>query len=98
LPLRLSILKKIPSVVHVDETCRVQTVCKDTNPKFHKLLTEFEKITGIPIVLNTSFNVQAPIVCTLEDAVLTFLKTKVDYLVIDNFLIWNNISQIHEAE
>lgn len=79
--------EKIPAVTHVDETSRVQTVSKDTNPKYYKLLTEFGKITKIPILLNTSFNVQEPIVCSPEDAIRTFLKTKIDYLVINNYLI-----------
>ncbi|OGY86328.1 MAG: hypothetical protein A2233_02760 [Candidatus Kerfeldbacteria bacterium RIFOXYA2_FULL_38_24] len=80
--------EKIPAVTHIDETCRVQTVSKDTNPKYYKLIQEFGKITGIPIVLNTSFNVQEPIICTPEEAVRTFLKTKIDYLVMNNYLIW----------
>ncbi len=79
--------EKIPAVTHIDETSRVQTVSKDTNPKYYKLLKEFGKITKIPILLNTSFNVQEPIVCSPEDAVRTFLKTKIDYLVINNYLI-----------
>lgn len=80
--------EKIPAVTHVDETSRVQTVSKDTNPRYHKLLNEFGKITKIPILLNTSFNVQEPIVCTPEEAIRTFLKTKIDYLVINDHLIW----------
>lgn len=80
--------EKIPAVTHIDETCRTQTVNKDTNPKYYKLIKEFGKITGIPIVLNTSYNVQEPIICSPEEAIRTFLKTKIDYLVINNFLIW----------
>ena len=79
--------EKIPAVTHVDETSRVQTVSEDTNPKYYKLLKEFEKITKIPILLNTSYNVQEPIVCTPEDAIQTFLKTKVDYLIISNYIV-----------
>lgn len=78
----------IPAVVHIDETCRTQTVNKKTNPKYHKLIKEFGKITGIPIVLNTSYNVQEPIICSPEEAIRTFLKTQIDYLVINEYLIW----------
>lgn len=78
----------IPAVVHIDETCRTQTVNKKTNPKYHKLIKEFGKITGIPIVLNTSYNVQEPIICSPEEAIRTFLKTKIDFLVINEYLIW----------
>jgi carbamoyltransferase len=75
----------IPAVTHVDGTARIQAVQKDT--KYYQLIEEFEKITGVPIVLNTSFNDQEPIVCTPEDAVKTFLKTRIDYLVIGNFIV-----------
>ena len=81
--------EKIPAVTHVDETCRMQTVSEETNPKYYKLIEEFEKITGIPIVLNTSFNIQEPIVCTPEDAIKTFSKSKIDYLIINNYVIKN---------
>ncbi len=77
---------QIPAVVHFDGTSRIQTVRQDTNPRFHCLLTEMEKRTGVPVLLNTSFNDQEPIVCTPEDAVKTFLKTRIDYLVIGDFI------------
>jgi carbamoyltransferase len=77
----------IPAVVHVDGTCRIQTVHKKTNPRYHRLLSEVEKLTGIPIVLNTSFNDREPIVCSPQDAVHTFLKTEIDYLSIGNYLV-----------
>lgn len=80
-------LKEIPAVTHVDGTARPQTVSKDTNPHYWNLIKEFEKLTGVPVLLNTSFNVQEPIVCTPEDAINCFLKTKVDYLVLNNLLI-----------
>lgn len=80
-------LKEIPAVTHVDGTARPQTVSKDTNPQYWNLIKEFEKLTGVPVLLNTSFNVQEPIVCTPEDAIKCFLKTKVDYLVLNNLLI-----------
>lgn len=78
--------KDIPAVVHFDGTSRIQMVRHETNPRFHRLLTEMDKRTGVPVLLNTSFNDQEPIVCTPEDAVKTFLKTRIDYLVIGDFI------------
>ncbi len=77
----------IPAVTHVDGTSRVQTVRAETNPKYYKLIKEFEALTGVPVVLNTSFNDREPIVCTPQDAVNTLLKTRIDYLAIGNFLV-----------
>ena len=77
----------IPAVVHFDGTSRIQTVRSDTNPQFHNLLTEVDRLTGVPVLLNTSFNDQEPIVCTPSDAIATFLKTQIDYLAIGNFLV-----------
>lgn len=77
----------IPAVTHIDGTSRIQVVSENTNQKFHKLIEEFEKVTGVPIVLNTSFNDREPIVCTPQDAVNTFLKTRIDYLAIGDFLV-----------
>lgn len=78
---------KIPGVVHVDGTARIQTLNKDFNEKFYNLIQEFYKITGIPMLLNTSFNCQAPIVETPEDAVATFKKCGLDILVINDYVI-----------
>lgn len=80
-------VNKIPAVVHVDYTSRIQTVRSRINPRYYCLIREFEKITGVPIVLNTSFNDSEPIVCTPEDAINTFMKTKIDYLVLEDFLV-----------
>ena len=77
----------IPAVVHADGTARPQTVNKETNPRYWKLIKYFEQLTGIPLILNTSFNVQEPIVCAPSDAIKTFLRTKVDYLVLNNLWI-----------
>ncbi len=88
----------IPAVTHVDGTSRIQTVQKKLNPKYHKLISEFEKLTGVPIVLNTSFNDSEPIVCTPQDAVNTYLKTKIDYLVIGNFLVSKGQEHRHVIE
>ena len=82
-------LNIIPAVTHADNTSRIQVVDKKTNAKYYKLLKEFEKITGIPIILNTSFNIQEPIVCTPQDAINTFRKSKIDYLAIGDYLVKN---------
>lgn len=80
--------KEIPSVVHIDGTTRPQTVRKKDNPKYHKLIKEFEKIKGTPVLLNTSFNDRGePIVCSPKDSLSSFKRTNLDYLAIGNFLI-----------
>lgn len=86
-PVKIQKRKIIPAVTHVDGTSRIQIVTQKTNPKYHKLILEFKKITGVPMVLNTSFNENEPIVCSPNDAVNTFKRTKMDYLVIGNFLV-----------
>ncbi|MGA7545673.1 MAG: carbamoyltransferase C-terminal domain-containing protein [Methyloceanibacter sp.] len=79
---------KIPAIVHVDGTARVQTVRREHNERLHRLLKEFEKITGVPVLLNTSFNVKGePIVETPGDAVKCFLGTGIDYLALHDMLI-----------
>jgi carbamoyltransferase len=78
---------EIPAVTHVDGTARVQTVSCEHNPRYWRLLGEFKALTGVPVLLNTSFNVKGePIVCTPDDAVSCFLKTELDYLVLGNYL------------
>ncbi|MCA9734487.1 carbamoyltransferase [candidate division KSB1 bacterium] len=78
----------IPAVTHVDYSARVQTVHKDTNPLYHDLLTEFENTQGCATVINTSFNVRGePIVCTPEDAYRCFMRTNMDYLILENYLL-----------
>ena len=80
--------KLIPSVVHVDQSARVQTVKKERNQKFYNLIEAFKKITDCPVLINTSFNVRGePIVCTPEDAFKCFLYADLDYLVLNSFLI-----------
>ena len=80
--------KLIPAVVHVDGSTRSQTLSKKDNKIFWYMIKEFHKITGIPVVLNTSFNGPGePIVCTPEDAIRTFYNINLDYLVINNFLL-----------
>jgi carbamoyltransferase len=78
---------KIPAVVHVDGTARPQMVNKDVNPRYWNLINEFKKLTGIPMLLNTSFNVQEPIVCTPQDAINTFNNSNFDALVLENNLV-----------
>ncbi len=78
---------RIPAVVHVDGTARPQMVNKQTNPRYWRLIDEFKKITGIPMLLNTSFNVQEPIVCTPQDAINTFNNSNFDALVLENNLV-----------
>jgi len=80
--------KIIPSVTHVDGTARIQTVSKIDDPKFYSLINEFRKITGVPCILNTSFNDAGdPIVESPKDALETFLKCDMDYLYIDKYLV-----------
>jgi carbamoyltransferase len=79
----------IPSVTHVDYSARVQTVHKETNPTFHKLIEEFEKITKYPVLVNTSFNVRGePIVCSATDAFNCFMGTDLDVLVCNSFILY----------
>ena len=79
---------EIPAITHVDYSARVQTVQRETNPRYHDLLKAFEARTGCPVLVNTSFNVRGePIVCTPEDAYRCFMRTEMDYLVIENFLL-----------
>ena len=78
---------EIPAVTHVDGTGRLQTVERETAPLYWKIINAFKNETGVPIVLNTSFNENEPIVCTPEEAVECFLRTKMDALVLGNFLV-----------
>ena len=79
---------EIPAVTHIDYSARVQTVHSETNPRLHRLIGAFEKKTGCPVLVNTSFNVRGePIVCTPEDAYKCFMRTEMDYLVLENFVL-----------
>ena len=78
----------VPSVTHVDNSARIQTVTRAENPLYYDLISEFAKITGVPIVINTSFNVRGePIVCTPHDAYLCFMRTDMDYLVMGHHVL-----------
>jgi carbamoyltransferase len=79
---------EIPAVTHVDYSARVQTVHQDVNPRYHRLINEFQRLTGCPVIVNTSFNVRGePIVCTPEHAFTCFMRTEMDYLVLGPFLL-----------
>ncbi len=79
----------IPAITHVDYSARIQTVHKETNPKYYDLINEFKKITNCPVLVNTSFNVRGePIVCSVEDAFNCFMGTNLDILVIENFILF----------
>jgi carbamoyltransferase len=79
---------ELPAITHVDFSARVQTVHKETNPRFHQLLTTFQKLTGCPVLVNTSFNVRGePIVCTPEEAIRCFMHTDMDLLILNNVMI-----------
>jgi carbamoyltransferase len=77
----------LPAVVHVDGTARPQTVSRRTNPRYWQLISEFEKLTGVPLLLNTSFNIQEPIVLSPQDAIKTFSRASFDALVLENNLV-----------
>ena len=96
-------LKKIPKIItinpHLDKTARLQTVNKIQNNKYYKLLLEIEKITGFPIVLNTSFNIKGqPIVETPLDAISTYYSTGMDCLFIENFFLEKSNLSLYNLE
>ena len=87
LPIKSSKTGLIPAVTHVDGTGRVQTVSRSTNARYYNLIEAFGRLTGVPIVLNTSFNENEPIVCTPQEALACFLRTKMDRLVLGDHVI-----------
>ena len=87
---KAAVASRIPAVVHVDQTCRIQIVSRAGNPCFYRLLKEFHNITGVPLVLNTSFNDSEPIVCSPEDAIRTLKSTRLDFLAAGNYLAWSD--------
>jgi carbamoyltransferase len=77
----------MPAITHIDYSARIQTVHKETNPRYYELIEEFKKLTGYGVIVNTSFNVRGePIICTPEDAYRCFMRTEMDYLVVGNFV------------
>jgi len=80
--------KSIPAVTHFDGSGRLQTVQRDHNPYFYDVISEFEKLTGIPVVLNTSFNINAePVVLSPDDAISTFFNSGLEYLMMEDVLV-----------
>jgi carbamoyltransferase len=77
----------IPAVTHVDGSGRLQTVRREANPRFFRLISEFEKLTGVPILLNTSFNENEPVVCRPEEALECFRRTEMDLLALGSFVV-----------
>jgi len=81
----------IPAITHVDYSARLQTVHEETNPRYYKLISRFNELTGCPILVNTSFNVRGePIVCSPEDAFRCFMGTELDVLVVGDFILYKN--------
>jgi carbamoyltransferase len=88
LTFREEVRDRVPSVVHVDGTGRLQTVRKEWNPRYYELIEEFFRLTGVPLILNTSFNVMGkPIIHSVEDAIAVFYTTGLDALVIEDMLV-----------
>jgi carbamoyltransferase len=77
----------IPAVTHVDGSGRLQTVARSANPRYYQLISAFEELTGVPVVLNTSFNEDEPIVCTPEEALSCFQRTRMDVLFLGNYML-----------
>ena len=87
----------IPAVTHVDYSARVQTVSKEENQYFYRIIKAFEKRTGCGVVVNTSFNVRGePIVCTPEDAYHCFMNTEMDVLILENMILYKEEQPVSE--
>jgi len=86
---RLQVMRSdIPAITHVDSSARIQSVHKETNPLYHKMISELDKMEGCGVIVNTSFNVRGePIVSTPEDAYKCFMRTRMDYLIMENFIL-----------
>lgn len=91
-PTRADKRERIPAVVHADHTSRIQVVRAAANPTYHRLLSEFYARTGVPLVLNTSFNDSEPIVCSPDDALATFGQTSIDALIIGDYAVTRGLS------
>ena len=90
---------EIPAVTHADNTSRIQTVNKDASPRYWSLISEFGKLTGTPVIMNTSFNLKGePIVCTPKDAIRTFYSSGLDYLVLGDFVVAKDPAWTAKAE
>src|SRR3989338_9472934 len=87
-PIRKEKQKLLPAVTHVDGTGRLQTIRKEQNPRYYEVIKEFGKLSGVPVLINTSFNIRGePIVCKPEEAYRCMMGTGIDCLVMDRFLI-----------
>ena len=86
-PIRAEKRAQIPAVTHVDGSGRLQTVIRETNPRYYRLIEAFVGLTGVPMVLNTSFNENEPVVCKPEEALDCFLRTKMDLLVMGEWVV-----------
>lgn len=86
-PIRAEQRARIPAVTHVDGSGRLQTVVRDTNPRYYSLIEAFRELTGVPMVLNTSFNENEPVVCRPEEALDCFLRTRMDLLVLGDWMV-----------
>jgi carbamoyltransferase len=94
-----NIVSSLPGITHLDFSARVQTVDRKTNPKFYKLLNGFYELTGCPVLINTSFNVRGePIVNSIEDAFNCFLRTDIDILAVDNYILLKNNQDVKHQE
>ena len=90
---------ELPAITHVDYSARVQTVHQETNPRYHAVIKAFEARTGCGVVVNTSFNVRGePIVCSPADAYRCFMRTEMDYLVIENFFLSKTDQPVREKD
>jgi carbamoyltransferase len=78
---------QIPAVTHVDGSGRLQTVSRHANPRYHELIGAFRDLTGVPMILNTSFNENEPVVCKPEEALDCFLRTNMDVLVMGDYVV-----------
>jgi carbamoyltransferase len=94
---RLNVVRsQVPAITHVDWSARVQTVHRETNPRFHALLDRFYRKTGCPVIINTSFNIRGePIVCSVEDAFKCFMGTGLDMLVVENCVLYKDAQEEH---
>jgi len=86
-PVKPSQRHRIPAVTHTDSTARPQGVTAESSPRYYRLIRKFGELTGVPMLLNTSFNVQEPIVCSPEDALATFQGCEMNYLILENFIV-----------
>ena len=86
-PIRPEKRAQIPAVTHVDGSGRLQTVYRETNPRYYRLIEAFAALSGVPMVLNTSFNENEPVVCRPEEALDCFLRTKMDVLVMEDWVV-----------